>query len=150
MSTEIAEQQVTDRAAIAAVLAELVNCWNRADGTGYGQLFTADADYIDVTGTHTQGGEAIGRLHQFLFDGPLKGSRLDGYQNAPEVAFLAPDVALIISGGNSRLAAQAAAPPERASINTTILVRQDDTWRIRAFQNNRVTPMAGGPPPGAR
>lgn len=150
MSTGTTDQHAADRAAIVAVLTELVDCWNRADGTGYGRLFTADADYIDVTGTHTQGGEAIGRLHQFLFDGPLKGSHLNGYGPAPKIAFLAPGVALIISGGNSRLAAQPEAPPERASINTTVLVRRDGTWRIRAFQNNRVMPMAGGPPPGVR
>ena len=105
MSIPTPTQSTADREAITAVLTELVDCWNRADGTGYGQLFTTDADYVDVTGTRTQGGEAIGSVHQFLFDGPLKGSHLDGYGSAPEIAFLTSDVALIISGGSSRLAA---------------------------------------------
>lgn len=136
-----------DRAAVAAALNELVACWNRADGMAYGQLFTPDADYIDVTGTRTRGGEAIGKLHQFLFDGPLRGSRLEGYTEVDrDIQFPAPDVALVVNGGNSRLAAQEQAPDDRASVSTTVLIRREGSWQIRAFQNNRIMPMPGGPP----
>lgn len=137
-------------AAVQAVFDRLTDAWNRGDGAAYGALFTADADYIDVTGTHTRGGAAIGRTHQFLFDGPLKGSRLGENGNiADAVQFLAPDVALVIGGGGSRLAGQAEAPPDRQSVNTTVLVKRDGAWRIRAFQNNRVQPHPFGPPPAA-
>jgi uncharacterized protein (TIGR02246 family) len=139
-----------DIAAIQAVFDQLTGAWNRGDGAAYGALFTPDADYIDVTGTHTRGGDAIGRAHQFLFDGPLKGSTLDGVEAVAErVQFLAPGVALVIGGGASRLAGQAAAPADRQSINTTVLVMRDGAWRVRAFQNNRVQPHPFGPPAGA-
>lgn len=142
--------QATEIQAITALLKGLVEAWNRADGTGYGQHFTDDADYIDVTGRLTQGGAAIGQVHQFLFDGPLKGSKLEDAYSAPHVQFLAPNVALVISGGTSRLDGQTEAPADRQSINTTVLVKQGEQWKIRAFQNNRVMPMPTRPGFGPR
>jgi uncharacterized protein (TIGR02246 family) len=127
-----------DTQAIQNVLDELADAWNHADGTTYGTYFTEDADYIDVTGTHTIGGQAIGRIHQFLFEGPLKGSILQRDRSNTEVQFLAPDVALVIGTGASKLAGQTEAPEDRKSINTTILVKHNGQWRIRAFQNNRI------------
>lgn len=140
--------QSADEAAITAVMREIVATWNRGDGSAYGALFTEDADYIDVTGTHTVGGAAIGSLHQLLFDGPLKGSQLEYGPAAPGVRFLAPDVALVIGGGASRLAGQTDAPADRTSINTTVLVKRDGRWYVRAFQNNRVQRVPGAQPGG--
>lgn len=65
-------------AAIRALFAEFATAWNCADGAALGALFTNDADYIDVTGTRTFGGDAIGRLHQYLWGTFLKGSKLEG------------------------------------------------------------------------
>lgn len=144
--------QAADEAAISAILRQLVDAWNRGDGSAYGSLFTVDADYVDVTGTHTIGAAAIGSLHQFLFDGPLKGSQLEftsaGQHQAagrrePDISFLAPDVALVIGRGETRLAGQAQPAEDRTSINTTILVKRADGWRVRAFQNNRVQRRPG-------
>jgi len=135
----------TDETAIRAVFDQLVASWNCGDGAVYGSLFAEDADYIDVTGTHTRGRAAIARSHQFLFDGPLKGSKLDGGADL-DVQFLAPDVAIVIGGGTSQLVGQTEAPADRKSINTTVLIRRDGEWRIRAFQNNRIQPHPFGPP----
>lgn len=142
--------QSTEVAAIQRVFEQLVQCWNNADGVAYGALFTADADYVDVTGTRTKAGEAIGRLHQFLFNGPLKGSRLESNSDklAEEVSFLGPDVAVVIHQGTSRLQGQTQAPDDRNSINTNVLVKRNGEWKIRAFQNNRIQPQSFGPPTG--
>src|SRR4051794_40607702 len=112
-----------DLAAIRNVLADLAACWNRADGAAYGALFTDDADYIDVTGTRTRGGAAIGQVHQFLWDGFLKGSILDTNGEA-DIQLIAPDVAIVIATGAAKLADQATAPADRQSINTTVLVKR--------------------------
>jgi uncharacterized protein (TIGR02246 family) len=133
-----------DLAAIRNVLAELAACWNRADAAAYGALFTDDADYIDVTGTRTQGGGAIGQLHQFLWDRFLKGSILDASSDA-DVQLISPNVAIVIATGAVRLAGQATAPADRQSINTTVMIKRDGVWRIRAFQNSRVQPFQGQP-----
>jgi uncharacterized protein (TIGR02246 family) len=133
-----------DLAAIRNVLADLAACWNRADAAAYGTLFTDDADYIDVTGTRTQGGTAIGQLHQFLWERFLKGSILDVSSDA-DVQLITPDVAIVIATGAVRLAGQATASADRQSINTTMLIKRDGVWRIRAFQNSRVQPFQGPP-----
>jgi uncharacterized protein (TIGR02246 family) len=134
-----------DVSGISAVFASLAAAWNNGDGTAYGEYFTDDADYVDITGGHTRGRAAIARSHQFLFDGPLKGSTLEAGA-VVEVDFLTPEVALVIGGGTSRLAEQTAAPADRASINTTVLIKRDGAWLIRAFQNTRVQPRPFGPP----
>ena len=136
--------QTDEVAAIRQVLADLAACWNRADGAAYGALFTDDADYIDVTGTRTRGGAAIGKAHQFLWDRFLKGSILEADDNA-DVQLIAPDVAIVVASGASRLAGQVAAPADRQSINTTVLIKRDGVWRIRAFQNGRIQPFQGAP-----
>ena len=145
MDQSVTTAQAADETMIKDVFSRLVDAWNRGDGGAYGTLFTDDADYVDVTGTHTRGGAAIGHMHQFLFDGPLKGSKLaSGGQGA--VSFLTPDVALVVSGGNSQLVDQAIPPDDRRSINTMVLVKHAGEWKIRAFQNNRVMDMKFGPP----
>lgn len=127
--------------AIRHTLSQLAEAWNRADGAAYGACFTADADYVDVTGQHTQGAEAIGRLHQWLFDGPLKGMQLDG-SGAARVRLLTPEVAVVVSAGaGTRLGAQL--PADRRSINTTVLLKTPEGWRIAAFQNSRMAPPRG-------
>jgi uncharacterized protein (TIGR02246 family) len=131
--------RAADISAIRAVFGSLAAAWNSGDGTAYGELFSANADYIDITGAHTQGRAAIARSHQFLFDGPLKGSTLEPDAVA-EVDFLTAEIAVVIGGGTSRLAGQTAAPADRASINTTILIKHDGAWKIRAFHNTRVQP----------
>jgi uncharacterized protein (TIGR02246 family) len=138
------DTNVDDIAAIRNLFAEFATAWNRADGAAFGALFTDDADYIDVTGTRTCGGEAIGRLHQYLWDTFLKGSMLESSSDA-DIKFITPDVAIVVATGAARLEGQPAAPADRQSINTNILVKRSGTWRIRAFQNNRVQPFGGGP-----
>lgn len=88
-----------DEDGVRSVFAKLVESWNRGDGIAYGELFTEDADYIDVTGNHSQGRQAIAQLHEFLFKGPLRGSRLEGSGAETKIRFLSPDVALAVSGG---------------------------------------------------
>jgi uncharacterized protein (TIGR02246 family) len=130
-----------DVLAIQDVLNRLVNCWNHGDAFAYGECFTEDADYVDVTGMHSQGREAIVHIHEMLFNGPLKGSQLEANANVqPTIELLADTVALVVKGGTSRLAGQEKAPDDRQSVNTTVLVKRDGQWKIRAFQNNRVLP----------
>jgi uncharacterized protein (TIGR02246 family) len=138
------DTSVDDVAAIRNLFAELAAAWNRADGAAFGALFTDDANYIDVTGTRTCGGAAIGRMHQQLWNTFLKGSMLESSSDA-DIQFITPDVAIVIVTGAARLAGQPTAPADRQSINTNIVVKQNGTWRIRAFQNNRVQPFDGRP-----
>lgn len=131
--------QEREEDAIRHTLTQLAEAWNRADGAAYGACFTPDADYVDVTGQHTQGAEAIGQLHQWLFDGPLKGMRLDSSGSTVRLRLLTPEVAVVVSAGGGT-GPDSQVPEDRRSVNTTVLHKTPHGWRIAAFQNNRMTP----------
>jgi uncharacterized protein (TIGR02246 family) len=143
-----------DEPAISALLQALVDAWGRGDGEAFGALFTEDADYVAFNGYHMKGRRQIAAVHQQLFDTVLKGTRLGGgdtTQSVTTLRFLAPDVALFHSSGGVRWPGQEQAPAEQNSVQTFVLVKQDDQWRITAFQNTRVQPFPpqgiSGPPP---
>jgi uncharacterized protein (TIGR02246 family) len=127
---------------IRAVFAELADTWNRGDSVAFGQLFDEDADFVTVIGSHSKGRQAITELHRFLFNGPLKGSRLGGTGGDMTIRFPLPDTAVVISRGAMQRPDGAAAN-DGGSINTTVLVRRGGRWSIAAFQNNRVQPIPG-------
>ncbi|MFE0023553.1 SgcJ/EcaC family oxidoreductase [Amycolatopsis sp. NPDC059021] len=135
-------QAVSEEAAVHEVLARLVDAWNAGDATAYGALFTEDADYVTFFGMNMPGRAMIESAHRALFEGPLKGSRLTGAPGTAKVRFVRPDVAIAVMGGGSSVSGAARTDPGRESTVTTVLVRQDNGWRIASFQNTRVSDPA--------
>ncbi|MGI5130891.1 SgcJ/EcaC family oxidoreductase [Pseudonocardia sp. CA-107938] len=125
---------------IIAVLSRLAAAWNAGDGTAYGAEFTEDATYVTFAGQVLRGREAIAATHQFLFDGPLRGSRMSG-TGAGEVRMITDDVAYVLvdGAGGIRLEGQEELPDERASTVSFVLRRAADGWAVAAFQNTRVS-----------
>ncbi|MEU5696156.1 SgcJ/EcaC family oxidoreductase [Actinosynnema sp. NPDC020468] len=122
---------MSDTTEIRDLLTRLTDAWNAGDATAYAELFTQDADYITWLGTRDTGRAAIEATHRFLFDGPLKGSRLTGTADSTlDIRHLAPDAALVITDGGRA---------EQASVITLTAVRQEDGWRFASFQNTRKT-----------
>ena len=130
----------TDRAPVDAVLARLSAAWDAGDAAAYAARFTPDATYVVFDGTVLRGAEAIGDVHRWLFDGPLKGSRMSGLAvPSTDVRFLRPDVAVaLVEGGGVRPDGEAGVTPDRASVVSFVLVDTADGWRVAAFQNTRV------------
>ncbi|MFI9814266.1 SgcJ/EcaC family oxidoreductase [Saccharothrix variisporea] len=128
----------TAEAAIADLGRELVEAWNRGDAAAYAALFTEDADYVVFNGTHLRGRAEIEKAHRWLFDGPLKGSRL-GAGSAPAASprFVRPDVAIAVTGGGVVGEGQAEVGPEQDSVQTVVVVDDGDRWRYASFQNTR-------------
>ena len=125
---------------IAEVLRRLAAAWNAGDGTAFGAVFAADATYVTFAGTVLRGRRAIGETHQFLFDGPLRGSRMPESGGPMEIRFLTGDVAHVLVDGGVRLDGQEELPSDRASTVSFVLRRSAaDRWEIEAFQNTRNT-----------
>ncbi|GAA3099735.1 SgcJ/EcaC family oxidoreductase [Streptosporangium carneum] len=133
--------ETVDVRQIRELLDRMTEAWNAGDATAYAAQFTEDADYITFFGMHVKGRAAIEEGHRALFDGPLKGSRLTGGtgETALSIRFLRPDVALVISTGNSSLGEKP--DPSRNSVITLTAVRQPDAWRFTSLQNTRRTDM---------
>ena len=123
-------------AAIADLGRRLVEAWNRGDAAAYADLFTEDADYVVFNGAHLRGRQEIENTHRWLFEGPLKGSKLGG-GSAPAVHFLRPDVAVAVSGGGVVADGEAEVAPAQDSVQTVVLVDEGDRWRYASFQNTR-------------
>ncbi len=134
----IQEADTAAVAAVGAVVDGLRDPWNRGDGAGYAAAFTDDASYVTVDGTTYRGREEIARGHQAIFDTFFRGSTLHG--QVLDVRFLAPEVAVAIRTGSAQTADQPK-PSEPESIQTLVVVKQDQGWKIAAFQN---TPLGGG------
>jgi uncharacterized protein (TIGR02246 family) len=125
-----------DEAAIRDLFQQLLRAWGRGDGRAYGSLFTDDADYVAFDGSRTRGAQAIGDVHQPLFDTWLKGTRLIG--QIESVRFLGSDVALLHATGGTVFPGQRDDRGRRPSIQTLVAVKRDREWRFTAFHNTRI------------
>lgn len=127
--------QVQDEKAIAALLEQLMDGWNRGSGEAFAAPFAEDADFVAFDGTYTQGRAEIAASHQMLFDRFMGGTRLIG--KVRSVRFLTPEIALMHAVGGTVMPGQSDLEPERNSIQTMVVTKQEGQWRIAAFQNSR-------------
>jgi uncharacterized protein (TIGR02246 family) len=130
------------RTAIFALGKALQDAWNRGDAAGYASLFTDDADFVAWNGSYGRGRQAIEDGHRRLFDGPLAGSRMtlvDDAESAPpeSLRFVRPDVAIMVISGVVTLADQSATAPDHQSVQTFVLTKNVNRWRVAAFHNTR-------------
>ncbi|RSN52093.1 SgcJ/EcaC family oxidoreductase [Actinomadura sp. WAC 06369] len=128
-----------DDTAIRALLERARDAWNRGDGAAYGACFTADAVDVTFVGTVYRGGPEIGRAHQALFDGFLKGTRM-----ALEIVDVRVhgDSAVVVTRGE----VAKRAPKRLGKVATYTLVRDGgdgdgDGWRIAAVQKTKRRPL---------
>jgi len=124
---------------IQALFTNLYGAWNKGDGTLYGNCFTEDADYTTFMGQHLKGRKQIAEVHQWLFDGPLKGSKMESTPPSElEPRFITTDVAIVLGKGEAKLADPNQDQGDRGSINTNVVIKKDGEWKITAFHNCRI------------
>lgn len=135
--------QPAESTAIFELGKALQDAWNRGDAAGYASLFTDDADFVAWNGSYGRGRQAIEDGHRPLFDGPLAGSRMvlvdDDVESAPpeSLRFVRPDVAIMVISGMVTLAGQSATGPDHKSVQTFVLTKDGNRWRVAAFHNTR-------------
>ena len=76
----------------------------------------------------------------WLFVGPLRGSRMTWSPDERDVRLVRPGVAVVVSTGGVQPTEAAELIPDRASVQTTVLVESTGTWRVAAFHNTRKQP----------
>ncbi|THA76138.1 SgcJ/EcaC family oxidoreductase [Streptomyces sp. A0642] len=124
-----------DQQAVCATLSRLTDAWGRADATGYGEQFTADAAYTTYVGTHYQGRQDIADAHRALFDGFVKGTSLaDSFLG---VRFYGPDTAVVTSRGDTYKEDRPSAADLTKTQTYTLVREGDGHWRIAAFHNTQ-------------
>ncbi len=106
--------------------------------TALGSLFDQDATFVNRFGHYVQGIEEIVALHAPIHETIYRDSTLQN--ELIDIAHITDGVAVIHFW--SRLAAGAAHPAGPHVVDTLILavlVRQNETWRIRALENVTLT-----------
>jgi uncharacterized protein (TIGR02246 family) len=128
-----------DVIAVRSLIDRMCDAWAAGDAIAYADCFTQDSDYVTYNGVHLHGREENAALHAALFRGVLKGTKLSA--RIESVAFLSPNVTLIHTSGAGAKRRQESSR-HRKSIQTLVAVKQDQQWRIRAFQNVRIRPFS--------
>jgi uncharacterized protein (TIGR02246 family) len=128
------------RAEALELTAQLSSAWNRGDADAYAQWFTEDSQYIAFDGTRHDGRAANKAIHAALFQSVLRGSRLqftrvDGVE-------LGPDLRILYTEGAVLLSFQREIAASRKSIQTFVLVRRPEGWRVASFHNTRMRPVS--------
>lgn len=120
-----------------AVLSALAARWDAGDGTGYGELFTPDATYVQFNGVLLSGRREIAEMHDLMFRTMLYGTRLVTH-DIESVRTVGEDQAVVVSTGAALYPWQKEVTPKRLSRQTLILERVDGRWLVAGFQNARI------------
>jgi uncharacterized protein (TIGR02246 family) len=131
-----------DEAAVRDLYQQLMDGWNQGSGAAFASVFMENGDLIGFDGTHLKGREEISSLHQELFDKWLEGTQLVG--QIENMAFPAPDVAVVHAVGGTIPSGKSTPVPERDSIQTLVATKRDGKWHFMAFQNTRIRRMGQG------
>ena len=132
-----------ERASIPAVVAALTEAWNHHDLAAMGELYRADADFVNIFGGYLRGRDEIVREHTERHKQMFASARMTSA--APLVRALTPTLSLArvawtmrgITGLDGRPA------PDREGLMLHVLEQVGDEWWIVTTQN---TELAQGAP----
>ena len=120
------------------LIGRLEQAWNEADGRAFGEPFSADADFVDIRGESHHGQEAISAGHQAIFDSIYKGSSTN--YRLIQARELSDDVILAHATAVLRVPSGSLAG-EHNAVQSLVLVRGADEWKIAGFHNTLVAPQ---------
>jgi uncharacterized protein (TIGR02246 family) len=131
----------SDEKALHEMVYHLEAAWNGADGQGFAEVFTEDADFIHILGGYYKGRASIEAGHRMIFGTIYKGSTVR--YSVERIRFLRPDVAIVFLRQYLQFY-EGGAPTELEARPTLIADRRDGKWQIVLLQNTRIT-EAGAP-----
>lgn len=121
---------------IVCLFRDIALAWNNGNGELYASYFTEDCDYVTFHGQHLKGREQVALLHNQLFTGLLRDSELVG--NISSLRCLSKDIVIVHQTGGVKLSFQKKVPQVRRSVNSNVIVRNDEQWRVALFHNCRI------------
>jgi uncharacterized protein (TIGR02246 family) len=125
-----------DEGAIQDILKQLETAWNAYDSVSFAAAFAEDADFIQIFGGQLDGRPAIEASHRHIFDTIYKGSHASFALRS--IRFVRPDVAIVFSQAQVNFH-EGKEAREIKTRPTLIVVKQEATWQIVAFQNTKIS-----------
>ena len=125
-----------DEGAIQDILKQLETSWNAADSVSFAASFAEDANFIQIFGGQLDGRPTIEASHRHIFDTIYKGSHASFALRS--IRFVRPDVAIVFSQAQLNFH-EGKEAREIKTRPTLIVVKQEATWQIVAFQNTKIS-----------
>jgi len=150
LGARIVHAASSDEEAVRKVVNGFPEAWNRHDMNANGALFTPDADFVNVTGTHWKGRESIQLNTAFLHGAipadsagvtlPKSAYGIFKTSNSTfkqvDVRFLRKDVA--VAHVQNELQGDARTKEPRHSLLVYILTKENGRWLIAVAQNTEI------------
>ena len=139
----MADKPLTDEMAVRAVVNGFEDAWNKHDMDAFANLFTSDADFVNVVGMRWVGREPIKQAHIASHSKWFKTSTL--LIGDTTIKFLKPDVAVARSQWalTGALSPNGEPAPPRKGILTNVLVKTAGQWLIAVTQNTDIVKPGG-------
>ena len=133
-----AQQDLSGTEAARAAVSSFETAWNAHDMDAFAELFTEDADFVNVGGTRWQGRARIKEVHAAMHATGFKPSRLTIVDTT--IKALSNDVVAARSLWRleGQLTQRGTPDTPRKGILTNILVRQGSAWKIAVTQNTDI------------
>ena len=135
-------QKRFDESGIRAAVIAFQEAWNQHDMKAMGNVFTEDADLINVVGTRWQGRanivKALGIFHREMF----KNEQI--YFGEITIRSVTADVAVAVAiqTGSGEMTLPEGhgrkETPSGSQLDTFVVVKRDDTWKVTHVQNTTV------------
>ncbi len=139
----------SDEQEIKDVFAAFSASWNQPGMSGFGDLFTEDADFVVITGKWIKGRREIVSYHKELLGKNYNGSH--SFMDSVTVRFLQPNVAIAhVASGATYMAD--GKEQKRTGLGTATMVKVNGKWLIAAFHNTLTSGpgYSWGPPPSSQ
>jgi uncharacterized protein (TIGR02246 family) len=141
------EKQYTkfDETGVRAVTSGFVNTWNHHDMKAFAELFTEDADFVNVIGLWWKGKSEIRKEHEAIHTTRMKNSHLTDVQTV--VRFLRPEVAIAhlrweLTGDTGL---EGKVLPAREGVLTFVVTKAGSKWLIAGGHNTDIVPIPNVP-----
>ena len=122
-----------DHAAVATLPNRIVKAWAEQDPGAFAEVFTDDGTMI-LPGVFVRGRDDIRSFMSEAFAGPYKDTTVTG--DPIGLRFLGAEVAILHTDGGFLMGAEVAVAPGNAVRAAWLVVKQDGTWRLAAYQNS--------------
>ena len=128
---------------LQAMIASLMDAWNRHDVQAYVAHWTEDADFVNVVGFHRIGRAEIEAEIEFLHAGRFRNTHIQTLEHS--VRYLTPDIAVLRMkwrmDGDPGVPGHPSQNGTRFGILTNVARRTPQGWRFVATQNTDIQPI---------
>jgi uncharacterized protein (TIGR02246 family) len=138
----LADDKATEEQAIRQVAKDYETRWNKHDMNSFADLFTDDAEWVNVVGMVWRGKPEIMKAHRAFHETNFKNRSV--YVDDVSVRFIRPDVAVAIVKWkvDGFIAPDGRQFDKGIDVSTLVFAKQNGKWLIASGENVTVDPIA--------